>query len=128
MSPAPALVWAVHDGRVGIRNQVIGLAEAVGLPFVEKSFVPRFPWLPPALWRDQARVAEPQSDALAPPWPDLLISAGRVCAAAALAVKRASGGRTFLAQIQDSRFGRAEFDLLVVPAHDPARGDKVGRA
>jgi mitochondrial fission protein ELM1 len=125
MSPAPALVWAVHDGRVGIRNQVIGLAEAVGLPFVEKSFVPRFPWLPPALWRDPARVAAPQSDALAPPWPDLLISAGRVCAAAALAVKRASGGRTFLAQIQDPRFGRAEFDLLVVPAHDPARGDKV---
>jgi mitochondrial fission protein ELM1 len=127
MSPAPALVWAVHDGRVGIRNQVIGLTEAVGLPFVEKCFVPRFPWklMPPALWRDPARVAAPNSDALAPPWPDLLISAGRICAAAALAVKRASGGRTFLAQIQDPHLGRAKFDLLVVPAHDPARGGKV---
>lgn len=127
MSPAPALVWAVHDGRVGIRNQVIGLAEAVGLPFVEKSFAPQFPWswLPPLLWRDPARVAAAESDPLAPPWPDLLISAGRICAAAALAVKRASGGRTFLAQIQDPRQARAEFDLLVVPTHDPARGDKV---
>jgi mitochondrial fission protein ELM1 len=127
MSPSSTLVWAVHDGRVGIRNQVIGLAEAVGLPFVEKTFLPRFPWsiMPPGLWRDPARVAAPQSDLLAPPWPDLLISAGRICAAAALTVKRASGGRTFLAQIQDPRLGRGEFDLLVVPAHEPARGGKV---
>jgi mitochondrial fission protein ELM1 len=127
MSPAPPLVWAVHDGRVGIRNQVIGLAEAVGLPFVEKCFVSRLPWslMPPALWRDPRRVAAARSDPLTPPWPDLLISCGRVCAAAALAVKRASGGRTFLAQIQDPRLGRPEFDLLVVPAHDPVRGDKV---
>jgi uncharacterized protein len=125
MSPAP--VWAVHDGRIGIRNQVVGLAEAVGLPFVEKTFVPRFPWMlmPPALWRDPARVAAPRSDPLAPPWPDLTITAGRVCAAAALAIKRASGGRTFAAQIQDPHLGRAAFDLLVVPAHDPARGDNV---
>jgi mitochondrial fission protein ELM1 len=122
-----AAVWAVHDGRVGIRNQVVGLAEAVGLPFIEKNFVPRFPWsvMPPGLWRDPARVTAPSSDTLAPPWPDLLISAGRICAAAALTVKRASGGKTFLAQIQDPRMGREAFDLLVVPTHDPARGDKV---
>ena len=30
MSARP-LVWAMHDGRVGIANQVIGLTEAVGL-------------------------------------------------------------------------------------------------
>lgn len=124
---APPLVWAVHDGRVGIANQVIGLTEAVGLPFVEKSCVVRFPWtmLPPALWSDPARALAPESDPLAPPWPDLLITCGRVCAAAGIAIKRASGGRTFLVQIQDPRIGRREFDLMVVPAHDPARGDKV---
>ena len=36
MSGSKPLVWAVHDGRIGIINQVLGLAEAVGLPFVEK--------------------------------------------------------------------------------------------
>jgi uncharacterized protein len=124
---ARPLVWAMHDGRVGIANQVIGLTEAVGLPFVEKRCLVRFPWtiLPPALWSDPARALAPDSDKLTPPWPDLLITCGRVCAAAGIAVKRASDGRTFLVQIQDPRIGRRDFDLMVVPAHDPARGDKV---
>jgi len=117
----------MHDGRIGIANQVIGLTEAVGLPFVEKRCLARFPWthLPPALWFDLARALAPASDVLSPPWPDLLITCGRVCAAAGIAIKRASGGRTFLVQIQDPRIGRGTFDLMVVPAHDPARGDKV---
>jgi mitochondrial fission protein ELM1 len=120
-------VWAMHDGRVGIINQVLGLTEAVGFPFVEKRFSARFPWtrLPPLFWTDPARAAAAGSDALTPPWPDLLVTCGRVCAAAGIAVKRASGGRTFLVQIQDPRFGRAAFDLMVVPEHDPARGGNV---
>jgi len=124
---APPLVWAIHDGRVGIANQVIGLTEAIALPFVEKRCLVRFPWtiLPPVLWSDPGRALAPGSDKLAPPWPDLLVACGRVCAAAGIAVKRASGGRTFLVQIQDPRIGRRQFDLMVVPAHDPARGDKV---
>jgi mitochondrial fission protein ELM1 len=121
------LVWAVHDGRVGIINQVLGLAEAVGLPFVEKRFLARFPWthLPPLFWSKPARAMAAGSDTLTPPWPDLLIACGRVCAAAGIAVKRASGGRTMLVQIQDPRFGRRAFDLMVVPEHDPARGENV---
>ena len=127
MSAGPPLVWAMHDGRIGIANQVIGLTEAIGLPFVEKRCLARFPWtvLPPALWLDPARALAPGSDPLTPPWPDLLITCGRVCAAAGIAVKRASGGRIFLVQIQDPRLGRRDFDLMVVPAHDRARGAKV---
>jgi uncharacterized protein len=127
VSAGPPLVWALHDGRIGIANQVIGLTEAVGLPFTEKRCLVRLPWtyLPPALWRDPAQGLASGSDPLTPPWPDLLITCGRVCAVAGIAVKRASGGRTFLVQIQDPRRNRGEFDLMVVPAHDPARGDKV---
>ena len=127
MSTTGPLIWAMHDGRIGIANQVIGLTEAVGLPFVEKTCTTRFPWsrLPPSLWSDPARGLAPGSDPVAPPWPDLLITAGRECAAIAVAVKRASGGHCFLVQIQDPRLGRRAFDLMVVPAHDPARGDKV---
>src|SRR5258708_22108813 len=117
----------MHDGRIGIANQVIGRTEAIGLPFVEKTCTPRFPWsrLPPSLWSGPGRGLSAHSDPMAPPWPDLLITAGRGCAAVAIAVKRASGGRSFLVQIQDPRMGRQDFDLMVVPAHDPARGDKV---
>jgi len=127
VSTTGPLVWAMHDGRIGIANQVIGLTEAVGLPFVEKICTTRFPWshLPQSLWSDPARGLAAGSDPVAPPWPDLLITAGRECAAIAAAVKRASGGHCFLVQIQDPRVGRRAFDLMVVPTHDPVRGDKV---
>jgi mitochondrial fission protein ELM1 len=50
-------VWAVHDGKVGIRSQVIGLAEALGWPFEEKVVALRFPWNRlPALARSPHRL------------------------------------------------------------------------
>jgi mitochondrial fission protein ELM1 len=51
-------------------------------------------------------------------WPDLAIGAGRVGAAALLAVRHASGGRTRTVQILDPRIDPARFDLVVAPAHD----------
>ena len=107
MSAAGKLVWAVHDGRIGIANQVIGLTEAVGLPFVEKTCRSRFPWsyLPPALWSAPGRALAAGSDELAPPWPDLLITCGRVCAAIGVKIKQASNGRTFLVQLRLHRTG-----------------------
>jgi mitochondrial fission protein ELM1 len=125
---APGRVtWAVHDGRIGIRNQVIGLAEAIGYPVVEKRLAIRLPWLwlPPSLWLAPLRAAGPGGDALEPPWPDVLVAAGRQGAAPALAVKKASGGRTFLVQVQDPHVNRRGFDLLVLPEHDRPRGGNV---
>ncbi|MFZ2006069.1 MAG: mitochondrial fission ELM1 family protein, partial [Stellaceae bacterium] len=49
----------------------------------------------------------------------------RNTAAPALAIRRASGGRTIAAQIQDPRLGRGAFDLMVVPEHDRLRGPRV---
>ena len=43
----------------------------------------------------------------------------------ALAIRRASGGRTVAAQVQYPGVGRAEFDLLVVPAHDHLDGPRI---
>jgi hypothetical protein len=120
-------IWAVHDGKVGIRSQVLGLAEALGRPFEEKVIALRFPWsrLPPVPWLEPAQALSRRGDALAPPWPDLFIGCGRQSAVAALAVKRASGGATILAHVQDPRFARSRFDLLVIPEHDRLRGRNV---
>jgi mitochondrial fission protein ELM1 len=122
-------VWAVHDGKIGMANQVIGLAEALGFPFVEKRLAVRAPWrhLAPQLWLRPLAAAGPGGDRLAPPWPDVLIAAGRLMIAPALAAKRASGNRIFWVQVQDPRYARRDVDLMVVPAHDPARGDNVLR-
>jgi hypothetical protein len=43
----------------------------------------------------------------------------------AWAIRRASGGRTTAAQLQDPGVGYGEFDLLVVPEHDRLRGPRV---
>jgi uncharacterized protein len=124
---SPPRVWAVHDGKVGMANQVLGLAEAVGWPFEEKRLSIRAPWshLMPPFWLRPLAAAGADGDRLEPPWPDLLIGCGRNAVAPARAVKRASGGRTFWVQIQDPRFGRDQADLLVVPQHDPAKGANV---
>ena len=124
---SPPLVWAVHDGKVGMASQVLGLAEAVGWPFAEKRLDIRAPWshLAPPLWFRPLAAVGPGGDRLEPPWPGVLIGCGRNAVAPALAVKRASGGRTFWVHIQDPRFGRHQADLLVVPSHDSAKGANV---
>ena len=127
LDAVPPIVWAVHDGKIGMANQVLGLAEAVGWPFIEKRLAIRAPWrhLTPPLWLLPFAALGPSGATLAPPWPDLLIGCGRNIVAPAIAVKRASGGRVFWVHIQDPRFGRGKADLLVVPRHDPAKGTNV---
>src|SRR5689334_18882942 len=120
-------VWAIHDGRVGIRNQVLGLAERLGWPFEEKRAELARRWMrfAPAGLVPPPRLASSESDPLEPPWPDLVIGCGQQGAVIAQAIKAASAGRSFIVQIQDPRAARTRFDLLVVPEHDRARGDNV---
>jgi len=119
--------WVLHDGKAGMASQAIGLAEATGLPFAEKRLSIRIPWLclPPQLWPAPLSAAGSRGARLEPPWPDFIIACGRNAAMPALAIRRASGGRTVAAQIQNPGVGRGEFDLLVIPAHDRMRGPQV---
>src|SRR5260370_19359026 len=114
------VTWVLHDGKAGMASRVLGLAEATGFSFIEKRLHTRFPWtcLPPRLWFLPLAATEPT---LTPPWPHLVIGCGRNAAMPALAIRRASGGRTLAAQIQDPGVGRSEVDLLVVPQHHHLR-------
>jgi mitochondrial fission protein ELM1 len=122
-----APVWILHDGKVGLRNQVMGVAEAVGLPFAEKRLEVRLPWkiLPPALWFNAVHAPGPGGDRLVPPWPILVIAAGGRASAPALAIRRRAGGRCLVVQIQDPRIAPKHFDLMLVPEHDSPRGPNV---
>ena len=122
-------VWVLSDGKPGMENQCLGLAEALmvlgaGAPVV-KRISPRFPWsaLPPQLWI--APLSGLDGDPVAPPWPDILIATGRQTVAPALAIKMASGGKTFCIQIQNPVMGRDRFDLLAIPRHDRIEGANV---
>jgi uncharacterized protein len=125
--PPEPLVWVLHDRKPGMASQALGLAEATGFPFVEKPLTIRPPWacLPPRLWLAPLHAATSSARLLVPPWPDLVIGCGRNTVRPALAIRRAAGGRTLTAQIQDPRFGRDEFDMLFVPEHDRLRGPRT---
>ena len=121
------VVWVLHDGKPGMASQALGLAEATGFPFIERQLSIRAPWawLPPQFWLAALRAVSTEAGPLRPPWPDLVIGCGRLSAMPALAIRRASAGRTFAAQVQDPRVGRNEFDLLFVPEHDRLRGPRT---
>ncbi len=112
--------WVLTVGVPGMDNQSIGLAQALGLEVVQKRIDPVAPWkhLPPQLWLAPLRFLGPGSDAIEPPWPDVVIGTGRLTVAVALAIKRASGGRTFNIRIQDPHTAYDEFDAIVTPRHD----------
>jgi uncharacterized protein len=121
------LVWVLHDGKAGMRSQALGLAEATGFRLVEKPLTIREPWshLPPQLWPLPRYAVAGGTLLLAPPWPDVVIGCGRNTVVPALAIRRASEGRTLAAQVQDPRFGRDQFDLMLVPEHDTLRGARI---
>ncbi len=119
--------WIITGGDTGTENQCIGLAEALGLRAEIKRLKLKTPWrqLSPWFRLGFGRALAKDGARLDPPWPDLLIASGRKSIAAALHVKKKSGGRTFVVQVQDPRFSPRSFDLIVAPQHDPARGGNV---
>ena len=123
--------WVVTDGKAGMENQCVGLAEFMGLKPIVKRIKLRFPWkqLSPFLRHGLAYAHSPDGDPIAPPWPDLLIATGRASIPAALYVRRASranGGKgTFTVQLQNPVIDTSRFDLVIVPRHDGMTGANV---
>lgn len=119
--------WILTEGIAGTENQCLGVAEALGLSPVVKRIKLKFPWkqLSPWLRFGHAHALAEGSDAIDGPCPDLLIASGRKSIGVALHIKRQSAGKTFLVQLQDPRINPRNFDLVVVPQHDPSRADNV---
>jgi hypothetical protein len=123
--PADSLkIWTVTDGRAGIENQALGLAEAVArrtpAEIVAKRIGLRTPWS----WAPAGFIPAPRqamtaaSDPLEPPWPDLWIACGRASLPFSMGVRLWSHARTMVVQLQDPRINPREFDLVIPPHHD----------
>lgn len=117
------LCWVVTEGMAGTENQCIGVAEALGIEPQIRRIKLRQPWksFSPWLGCESATTFEENLEA---PWPDIVIASGRKSIAAARYIKK-QNPQTFLVQIQDPRINPREFDLVAVPAHDPAKGENV---
>jgi hypothetical protein len=120
-------IWLLTQGAVGLQNQAIGLAEHIGWPYELKRVNLTKPWRwLPGHWVPRAHTRlTGDSDHLTAPWPDLVISCGRLGAAAALSVKRASGGRVFSVHIQNPQLPHHLVDLILPPRHDGLSGTNV---
>jgi mitochondrial fission protein ELM1 len=96
----PPATWVLADDRPGSVNQALGVAEALGWPFTIKTIryrpLARVPnWL---LGATSLGLSTAARTALAPPWPELVIGAGRRTAPVARWLKRRRPG-TFLVQL-----------------------------
>ncbi len=124
-------LWVVTDGRAGIENQALGLAEAIGRLTPAEVVVKRVRWRPwlrrlPSRFNMAPRGSlQPGSDPVAPPWPDLWIGNGRGSIPLSIAVRRWSGGRSFVVQLQDPLRPARLFDLVIPPRHDGLSGPGV---
>lgn len=107
------MIWVLEDPRAGTAAQALGIAERLGAPFrrVPLRFGPlaRLPWP----WPTLAGLADRSE--FAPPWPSLVISAGRRSAPISRWLRR-RGARTVHAMRPG--FGARDFDLLALGAHD----------
>ena len=105
-SPREFTIWVVSDGRRGIENQALGLAEAVTRALGVGTRIER------VTVRKDGFVTLPAAS-----HPDLWIGCGR----AAVKVARKHRGifpDTFFVYVQDPRGRYDTFDLIVAPEHD----------
>ncbi len=116
--PAAAVTWVLADDRPGNANQALAVADALGWPYVTKEIrYGPLARLPNALLgASLAGLSAATRAPLAPPWPELVIGAGRRTAPVARWLKRRQPA-AFLVQLMWP--GSAQgLDLVAVPAHD----------
>jgi mitochondrial fission protein ELM1 len=120
VQPTPPRVWVLRDDRPGNATQALGLAEALGWPYEVKHLRCRAVaalhnrWLGASL----AGIDRDASTPLEPPWPDLVIAAGRRTAPVAQWIRAQSDGRARIVALGRKAGDDADcFDLAVTPGY-----------
>ena len=83
------LIWMIVGDRLGDNAQVETLVSGLGMPVVRKYVCVKDPWIKgkPKVIPSLHHLDIAKSDALGPPWPDLIITVGRRLSMVALWVK-----------------------------------------
>jgi mitochondrial fission protein ELM1 len=113
----PPRVWLMMGHKAGDNSQVLALAEALGWPFDIKHFTYKRTELLTNLvcGPTLAGVVQSQSSDLGPPWPDLIITAGRRNEPAARWIQKQAASEKHVRMVHCGRsWARIErFDLIV---------------
>ena len=119
-------IWVLVDDRIGNTSQVMGVAEALDLPFEIKNIEYTCFGRLPSFIKNGSTVglAEGTKRALVAPWPDVVISVARRMESATLYIKRNSPS-TKIVHIQNPESPLEKFDLVAAPAHDFKKGTVV---
>jgi mitochondrial fission protein ELM1 len=113
-------VWLVLGDKKGDNGQVYTIEDALGwrceLRHVQMldEFVFGKPKVGPTLYH----IDRDRSDALQPPWPDLIITVGRRPANVALWIRERSGGRTRIVLVGKPSGMMEQFDLIVASSEN----------
>lgn len=118
------VIWLLKSHNIGDNNQTLALAEALGCPYETKNIVRRKNGLTSKLVYKQllgitlAGIDRSCSSQLAPPWPDLVISASRTSEMAARWIGKMSGGHTRLVHLGCPKGPLTAFGLIITtPQH-----------
>ena len=110
------VVWLLLSEKTGDNAQLLALAEALPWPCLIKRIAVRDPYVvaKPRVSASLHHIDPARSDALEPPWPDLVITIGRRMSMVALWIQDQAGGHTKLVLIGASKGLAGRFDLSVV--------------
>lgn len=114
-------IWALLGEKVGDNNQLLALAEGLGLPFetrpmrynLARAIPPRFLGATLATLRPSSR------HWLTPPWPDLVLAIGRRSVPVARWIRKKSDGRSRIVLVGHPRVDPEQFDLVLTTAQYP---------
>ena len=113
------VIWLLTDDQAGNVNQCLGIAESLGWGFIRKNISYTIFGAIINILRGVSRfgIDLKKSDDLSPPYPDIIITAGRKPAPLAAYIKK-KHPKCFMVQIMWPNYPVNCFDLIAIPKHD----------
>jgi len=128
MAELPLTCFVLSDGRRGIENQALGLAEAASrirsLDIITHIIENGTAFKAASPTMQFALKSKPTDYGLKGAPPHIAIGCGRQAIAPLLALKKANPD-TFIVYVQDPRMDTDRFDIVIAPEHDALTGPNV---
>lgn len=118
--------WVVSEGKIGMLNQALAIAEALKLNIEVKTvrLKPLWNLFSPSFRLFKKLAFDDSSDSLCPPFPEFVVACGRKSIIAALYIKEQSPN-TKVIYVQDPKISPKYFDAVICPKHDNLKGANV---